>query len=82
MGFLGYSPQSFFSLEPTESLEILAESEERIKLDHKLMYVSIVNAIGTTHSKGYQYKDVFDDNSNSEYTEEEKEELIKKLEDW
>lgn len=82
MGFLGYSPQSFFYLEPTECLDILEQREKKIKFDHTLMYVAIVNAIGSTTSKDYVYKDIFENNKNAEYTDEEYEGLMEELKKW
>lgn len=82
MGFLGYSPQSFFYLEPTECLDILEQREKKIKFDHTLMYVAIVNAIGSTSSKDYVYQDIFEKNKNAEYTDEEYEGLMEELKKW
>ena len=83
MGSLGYSPQSFFVLEPVECVDIIQASRQRFKFEHELEYVAMLNALGAVFGKNYTYKDVFkENNAKKEVTEEEKEDMRKMLEDW
>ena len=82
MGSLGYSPQSFFVLEPKECIDIIEASRKRFQFEHELQYIAMLNAIGPMYIKNYKYRDIFKDNkSKKEVTEEEKEEMRKMLED-
>lgn len=83
MGTLGYSPQSFFVLEPYECIDIIEASRKRFQFEHELQYIAMLNAIGPMYIKNYKYRDIFKDNkAKKEVTEEEKEEMRKMLEDW
>lgn len=83
VGFLKYSPQSFFVLEPFEAIEIISKAKTRFKFEHELMYISVRNAIGSMFSKGYKYQDVFKENeAKKEVTEEEKQQMKEFLENW
>ena len=83
MGSLGYSPQSFFVLEPKECIDIIEASRKKFQFEHELQYIAMLNAIGPMYIKNYKYRDIFKDNkAKKEVTEEEKEEMRKMLEDW
>lgn len=83
MGFLNYSPQTFFILEPVEVLDLMEQARQRIKFDHELQYVAVANAIGGAFNKKHKYQDVFkDDTQKKQVTEEEREEMKRFLEDW
>ena len=83
MGSLGYSPQSFFVLEPKECIDIIEASRQRFQFEHELQYIAMLNAIGPMYIKNYKYRDIFKDNkAKKEVTEEEKEDMRKMLEDW
>ena len=83
MGSLGYSPQSFFVLEPKECIDIIEASRKRFQFEHELQYIAMLNAIGPMYIKNYKYRDIFKDNkAKKEVTEEEKEDMKKMLEDW
>lgn len=83
MGSLGYSPQSFFVLEPKECIDIIEASRKRFQFEHELQYIAMLNAIGPMYIKNYKYRDIFKDNkAKKEVTEEEKEDMRKMLEDW
>ena len=83
MGSLGYSPQSFFVLEPKECIDIIEASRKRFQFEHELQYIAMLNAIGPMYIKNYKYRDIFKDNkAKKEVTEEEKDEMRKMLEDW
>lgn len=83
MGFLHYSPQAFFDLEPIEALDILKKAKERMRFDHELQYISIINAIGTAFNKNHKYYDVFKESTQKkQVTDEEREEMRKYLENW
>ena len=83
MGSLGYSPQSFFVLEPFECIDIIEASRKRFQFEHELNYIAVLNAVGPIFSKNYKYKDVFKENkAKKEITEEEREDMRKMLEDW
>ena len=83
MGSLGYSPQSFFVLEPKECIDIIEASSKRFQFEHELQYIAMLNAIGPMYIKNYKYRDIFKDNkAKKEVTEEEKEDMRKMLEDW
>ena len=83
MGSLGYSPQSFFVLEPYECIDIIEASRKRFKFEHELQFIAMLNAIGPMYIKNYKYRDIFKDNkAKKEITEEEREDMRKMLEDW
>ena len=83
MGFLNYSPQAFFILEPFEVLDLIEKAKQRIKFDHELQYIATVNAIGATFNKKHKYHDVFKDEvQKKQVTDEEREEMKKFLQDW
>ena len=85
MGTLGYSPQSFFVLEPFECLDIMEASRKRLQYEHELQYTAMLNALGNVFVKNYTYKDVFKSNNRrtkKEVTEEEKAEMKDFLENW
>ena len=83
MGSLGYSPQSFFVLEPKECIDIIEASRKRFQFEHELQYIAMLNAIGPMYIKNYKYRDIFKDNkAKKEVTEEGKDEMRKMLEDW
>ena len=83
MGSLGYSPQSFFVLEPKECIDIIEASRKRFQFEHELQYIAMLNAIGPMYIKNYKYRYIFKDNkAKKEVTEEEKEDMRKMLEDW
>ena len=83
MGTLGYSPQSFFILEPYECIDIIEASRKRFQFEHELQFIAMLNAIGPMYIKNYKYRDIFKDNkAKKEVTEEEKEDMKKMLEDW
>ena len=83
MGSLGYSPQSFFVLEPKECIDIIEASRKRFQFEHELQFIAMLNAIGPMYIKNYKYRDIFKDNkAKKEVTEEEKEDMRKMLEDW
>ena len=83
MGSLGYSPQSFFVLEPKECIDIIEASRKRFKFEHELQFIAMLNAIGPMYIKNYKYRDIFKDNkAKKEVTKEEKEDMRKMLEDW
>lgn len=83
MGFLRYSPQSFFMLEPRECIKIIEQSNQRFKYEHRLQYVATLNAIGNSLSKDYKYKDMFESEpKKKEVTQEEKEEMKDYLLNW
>ena len=83
MGSLGYSPQSFFVLEPKECIDIIEASRKRFQFEHELQYIAMLNAIGPMYIKNYKYRDIFKDNkAKKEVTQEEKEDMKKMLEDW
>ena len=83
MGSLGYSPQSFFVLEPKECIDIIEASRKRFQFEHELQFIAMLNAIGPMYIKNYKYRDIFKDNkAKKEVTQEEKEEMRKMLEDW
>ena len=80
---MGYSPQSFFVLEPKECLDIIEASRKRFQFEHELQYIAMLNAIGPMYIKNYKYRDIFKNNkAKKEVTEEEKEDMRKMLEDW
>ena len=82
MGSLGYSPQSFFVLEPKECIDIIEASRKRFQFEHELQYIAMLNAIGPMYIKNYKYRDIFKDNkAKKEVTEEEKEEIYKQIAD-
>ena len=85
MGTLGYSPQSFFVLEPVECLDIMNASRKRLQYEHELQYTAMLNALGNVFIKNYTYKDVFKSNNErtkKEVTEEEKADMKNFLENW
>ena len=83
MGTLGYSPQSFFILEPYECIDIIEASRKRFQFEHELQYIDMLNAIGPMYIKNYKYRNIFKDNkAKKEITEEEREDMRKMLEDW
>ena len=83
MGTLGYSPQSFFVLEPYECIDIIEASRKRFQCEHEMQDIAMLNAIGPMYIKNYKYRDIFKDNkAKKEVTEEEKEDMKKMLEDW
>lgn len=83
MGSLGYSPQSFFILEPYECMDIIEASRKKFQFEHELQYIAMLNAIGPMYIKNYKYRDIFKENkAKKEVTEEEKEDMRKMLEDW
>lgn len=83
MGFLHYTPQTFFILEPVEILDLINKAKQRIQFDHELQYVATVNAIGVAFNKKHKYYDVFkEDTQKKQVTEEEREAMRKFLQDW
>ncbi|SCI51445.1 Uncharacterised protein [uncultured Clostridium sp.] len=83
VGFLNYSPQAFFMLEPCECFEIMQKARTRFKFEHELMYVAFSNAIGSAFSKNYKYNDVFKSSkSKKEVTKEEKQRMKEYFENW
>lgn len=83
MGFLQLSPQVFYNLEPIECLEVLKKAKEKYKIDHRLMYIAITNALGSALDKNYKYKDVFENsNVKKEVDEDEKQRLKEYFENW
>lgn len=86
MGFLHFSPQDFFILEPVECLEILEKAKERTKFDHELQYIAVMNAIGVAFSdkkNKYEYYDVFNTKKKkTQVTDKEKEDMKKYFENW
>ena len=85
MGTLGYSPQSFFIMEPYECLDVMNASRKRLQYEHELQYTAMLNALGNVFIKNYTYKDVFKSNnerSTKEVTEEEKADMKNFLENW
>ena len=86
MGFLHYSPQDFFVLEPVECLEVLEKAKERIRLDHELQYIATINAIGVAFSdkkNKYEYFDVFNaKKKKTQVTEREKEDMKEYFKNW
>ena len=68
---MGYSPQSFFVLEPKECIDIIEASRKRFQFEHELQYIAMLNAIGPMYIKNYRYRDIFKDNkAKKEVTEE------------
>ena len=83
MGFLNYTPQAFFILEPVEILDIMDQARQRIKFEHELQYVAVANAIGGAFNKKHKYQDVFkEETQKKQVTEEEREEMKKFFENW
>ena len=85
MGTLGYSPQSFFIMEPYECLDVMNTSRKRLQYEHELQYTAMLNALGNVFIKNYTYKDVFKSNNErtkKEVTEEEKADMKNFLENW
>lgn len=83
VGFLNYTPQTFFILEPVEIVELMEKARQRIKFEHELQYVAVANAIGGAFSKKHKYQDVFkNEKQKKQVTDEEREEMRKFLEYW
>lgn len=83
VGFLHYSPQDFFMLEPVEIIDLLEQAKMRFRYDHELQYIAVLNAIGPIFSKKYKYQNVFEnENKKTTVTDDERKEMIDFLKDW
>jgi hypothetical protein len=73
----GCGLSDFFSLEPREIIKVLDVLSNKAKTEHRLQYISVVNAIGACFGgKDFDYIDVFESSNetnvnNETYTDEE-----------
>ena len=59
------------------------KAKQRIKLDHELEYVAIMNALGSCLNKNHKYFNAFKEESRKkQVTDEEREEMKNFLENW
>lgn len=89
---MGLSLSDFYSLEPRAINKIMERRAEKIKSEHKLNFVSTLNAIGKMFVENYEYVDLFDRESVEEklqiqasketYTDEEQQALLDYFNDW
>lgn len=61
----------------------MEKAEERIRFQHELDYISVINAIGTALSKNHKYYNAFEHkDKKTQVTEDEREEMKKFFENW
>lgn len=79
IGILGMNMNDFLGTEPLFVIRTIKAKQEYLKMEHFSSYIATRNAIGQMISSKYKYYDMFEEEKQKEYTEEEAEDIKAEL---